>query len=68
MLPTTPTVYEQLTEEQQRLNDAYAGEWVRDGAAEVAILERFARQKHASGATPPKLLERLASLNGWARG
>lgn len=35
----------------------------KDKDGEVAILERFARQKHAPGATPPKLLERLARLN-----
>jgi len=27
--------------------------------SEVSILERFARQKHAPGVTPPKLMERL---------
>ena len=31
----------------------------KDHAAEVAILERFAPQKHAPGASPPKLLARL---------
>lgn len=31
----------------------------KDLDAEVRILERFARQPHAPGATPPKLLERL---------
>ncbi|MEU7619368.1 hypothetical protein AB0B27_25185 [Micromonospora rifamycinica] len=30
-----------------------------DPAAEVAVLERFARQKHAPGATPARLLDRL---------
>ncbi|MFI6159068.1 exonuclease domain-containing protein [Micromonospora haikouensis] len=30
-----------------------------DPAAEVAVLERFARQRHAPGATPARLLERL---------
>jgi hypothetical protein len=30
-----------------------------DGAREVSILERFAQQKHAPGAMPPRLLERL---------
>ena len=29
---------------------------------EIAILERFAAQKHASGAMPPKLLDRLRKL------
>jgi len=33
-----------------------------DRAAEVSILEQFARQRHAPGATPPKLLERLEKL------
>lgn len=31
----------------------------KDYQAEVAILERFARQKHAPGAMPPILLDRL---------
>lgn len=31
----------------------------KDYASEVAILERFSRHKHAPGASPPKLLERL---------
>lgn len=31
----------------------------KDYAAEVAILERFARQQHAPGVKPPRLLERL---------
>ena len=31
----------------------------KDYAAEVAILERYAAQKHAPGASPPRLLERL---------
>jgi len=35
--------------------------------AEISILERFARQKHAPGAVPTKLLERLASLKGPTR-
>lgn len=34
----------------------------KDEAREVAILERFARQKHAPGALPPRLLDRLARL------
>ncbi len=34
----------------------------KDQDAEAAILERFARQKHAPGATPPKLLVRLEKL------
>ena len=34
----------------------------KDQASEVAILERFARQAHAPGALPPKLLERLARI------
>ena len=40
----------------------------KDAAAETLILERFAKQKHAPGAMPPKLLERLASLKGSAKG
>ena len=31
-----------------------------DIAAELAVLERFARQTHARGVKPPKLVERLA--------
>jgi hypothetical protein len=31
----------------------------KDYASEVAVLERFARQRHAPGASPPVLLERL---------
>lgn len=34
----------------------------KDRASEVAILERFASQHHAPGATPPKLLARLDRL------
>jgi len=34
----------------------------KDIEAEIAILERFARQKHAPGAKPPKLLPRLEKL------
>lgn len=30
--------------------------------AEIKILERFSRQKHAPGVTPPKLLARLEKL------
>jgi hypothetical protein len=34
----------------------------KEQPSEVAILERFARQRHAPGALPPKLLERLARM------
>ena len=34
----------------------------RDRDAELAVLRRYAAQQHAPGATPPKLLERLAKL------
>jgi hypothetical protein len=34
----------------------------KDRKAEIEILERFARQKHAAGVTPPKLLARLEKL------
>lgn len=34
----------------------------RDRDAELAVLRRFAAQQHAPGATPPKLLARLAKL------
>ena len=33
-----------------------------DRDAEIAVLRRFAAQPHAAGASPPKLLERLAKL------
>ena len=33
-----------------------------DRDAEIAVLRRFAGQPHAAGASPPKLLERLAKL------
>jgi DNA polymerase III epsilon subunit family exonuclease len=33
-----------------------------DPAAEVAVLERFARQRHAPGATPARLLDRLRTI------
>ena len=36
----------------------------KDYAAEVAILERFEQQPHASGVKPPQLLERLARARG----
>jgi hypothetical protein len=35
----------------------------KDKKSEMEILERFANQKHAPGATPPKLLARLEKLN-----
>jgi len=34
----------------------------KDLEAEITILERFARQKHAPGVMPPKLLARLEKL------
>jgi len=34
----------------------------KDPSSEVEILKRFARQQHAPGALPPKLLERLARI------
>jgi hypothetical protein len=34
----------------------------KDLNAEIGILERFARQKHAAGVKPPKLLARLEKL------
>ena len=34
----------------------------RDRAAELRVLRRFAAQPHAPGASPPKLLARLAKL------
>ncbi|WP_313887036.1 DUF2510 domain-containing protein [Salinispora arenicola] len=33
-----------------------------DPATEVAVLERFARQRHAPGAKPPQLIDRLRRL------
>jgi hypothetical protein len=35
---------------------------MKDKAGEIAILERYARQKHAPGAKPAKLLVRLEKL------
>lgn len=35
---------------------------LNDSAAEVAVLERFARQRHAPGAKPPQLIDRLRKL------
>ena len=37
-----------------------------DREAEVGVLRRFAAQQHAPGASPPKLLERLAKLEATA--
>ena len=34
----------------------------RDRDAELAVLRRFAKQQHAAGVKPPRLLERLAKL------
>lgn len=34
----------------------------KDSAGEIAILERFARQRHAPGVIPPKLLARLEKV------
>jgi hypothetical protein len=36
----------------------------KDQSNEVAILERFVHQRHARGALPPRLLERLARMKG----
>jgi len=38
----------------------------RDRAAEIAILERFAEQTHATGASPAHLLDRLAKIRAAA--
>lgn len=35
---------------------------MKNREAEIGILERFARQEHANGSLPPKLLERLEKL------
>ena len=37
----------------------------KDLNAEIAILERFAGQKHAAGVKPSKLLARLEKLKVW---
>jgi hypothetical protein len=34
----------------------------KDHASEIAILERFARQRHAPGVTPAKLMDRLSRI------
>ena len=58
------------TEEQDKLINGGVAPWYYEELAkiyrknkntpqEVAILERFARQRHAAGVKPPKLLERL---------
>ena len=39
----------------------------KDYAAEVAILERFKQQRHASGVKPPRLLERLEKARALLR-
>jgi hypothetical protein len=44
----------------EKLADVYRKR--KDPASERAVLERFVAQRHAPGASPPKLLERLASL------
>jgi hypothetical protein len=46
-----PWYYEQLAISYRKQNDM---------ASEIAVLERFADQQHAPGATPQQLLERLA--------
>jgi hypothetical protein len=58
------------TEEENRKNKYGVAPWYyeklailyrkqKDYGKEVEMLERFAQQKHAPGASPPKLLERL---------
>jgi hypothetical protein len=60
----------QMTETESRANGwGVAPAWYeelailyrkrKDYLAEVAVLERFANQRHASGVKPPQLLERL---------
>lgn len=53
-----PAAYETLAVIYRQRED-------KDG--EVAILERFARQNHAPGATPPKLLDRLNRIKAGNR-
>lgn len=40
----------------------------KDYARELGALERFANQRHAPGATPPRLLERLEKVRAVVRG
>jgi len=53
-----PWYYEQL---------AIIHRGTKDYASEVAILERFAKQKHAPGAKPAQLLERLDKARALAK-
>lgn len=61
------------TEDESRMTGTGVAPWYYEQAAiicrkqgdtdgELAILERYARQKHAAGAKPPKLMERLRKL------
>ena len=48
-----PWYYEQLANVYRKLNDMQA---------EMEVLERFSRHKHAAGVKPPKLLARLDKI------
>ena len=52
-----PWYYEQLAIIYRR---------AKDYASEVALLERFTRQRHGPGVTPPKLLQRLEKARALA--
>lgn len=53
-----PWYYEQLAVSYRKCKDI---------PSEIAILERFARQQHSPGASPPQLLERLAKARALAQ-
>lgn len=53
-----PWYYEQLAIGYRKRNDI---------RSEIAVLERFAGQQRAPGATPPQLLERLAEAPALAQ-
>jgi len=48
-----PAYYEELANVYKKL---------KDKDMEIKVLKRFARQKHAPGVKPPKLMERLKKL------
>lgn len=53
-----PWYYEELADLFQKRPDL---------RAELGVLERFARQQHAPGVTPPRLLKRLAKVRVMAK-
>lgn len=53
-----PLYYQQLAVSYRKRGDTQS---------EIAVLERFARQRHAGGVMPPQLLRRLATVKGVAQ-